>query len=145
MTTICRLCKSCKVSDNAFMKFTMDMINIWVYNHPSKHFAREGLLVVVALERIRGARCGWLWKGVKWAWWWWFKDEVAMLIYRVISFRLQSQCLTRFPSPMVFLSRGSSWKIMVVSRSRSRTTKCGCCRLLATNFKHQFDQKIFRV
>ena len=32
------------------MKFIMLMINIGVYNHPSKHFAIEGRKVVVALD-----------------------------------------------------------------------------------------------
>jgi hypothetical protein len=36
----------------------MLIINICIYNHPSKRFAREGLKVVVALESIRGAKRG---------------------------------------------------------------------------------------
>ena len=80
----------------------MLMINIGVYNHPSKHFAIEGPKVVIALERIRGAECCWLWKDVIWAWWGWFKDEAGMPIYRLLSFQLQGQCLTKFPSLMVF-------------------------------------------
>jgi hypothetical protein len=38
------------------------MINKCIYNHPYKHFAREGLKVVVALVRACGARQDGLWR-----------------------------------------------------------------------------------
>ena len=88
------------------MKFTMLMINKGVYNHPSKRFARENFKEVAARKGIHGAMSAWLWRGAKGAWWWCFKNEATMLVYRVVLFELQSQCLTGFPSPTVLcLSR----------------------------------------
>ena len=78
------------------------MINKGIYNHPSKHFSSESFKEVAAHGSIHGETSALLWRGAKGEWWWCFKDKAIMLIYRVIPFEQQSQCLTRFPSPRVF-------------------------------------------
>jgi hypothetical protein len=40
------------------MKFAMLMINICIYNHPSKHFAREDFRVVVVLVAAYSTKRG---------------------------------------------------------------------------------------
>ena len=100
------------------------MINKGVSNHPYKCFARESFKEAAAHKGIHGATSAWFWRGAKGARWWCFDDETTKLVYRVIFFELQSQCLTDSVAQEFSISRDSSWKIMVVSWSWSRTTQC---------------------
>ena len=73
-----------------------------INNQLSKSFARKGLRVVVALVRARGRKHAWLWRGIECAWFlWYYKNEDPVLIYGILSFGLQSRCLTKFHGPLI--------------------------------------------
>ena len=89
----------------------MLMINKGVYNHPSKRFAREGFKEAATRKSIHGDS----------------NSRIKLPCSSIESFPSDSRVSASLDSlaQIYPITRGSSWKIMVVPRSWLRTTKCG--------------------
>ena len=78
------------------------MVNICIYNHPSKHQAKEDHKVVVVLVHAPCTKHGWLWRSMVQAWFLkYIKSEATMLVNGILSSGLQSRRLIDFHGPWI--------------------------------------------